>query len=253
MKTWVFAFVILLALIGVSSAETQIVAGAGPSTEIAELFFGEFNKHPEVAGTTFGVMPGSVKHSGGIKNSDIQLFGRTGRPLSAEERALGKSEIFLGRVPIGFAGGMEIGVKKLTDDQLKLIYTRKITNWKQVGGADTQIYLAGREPTEAVFSELKEQLPWFSDVKFDQTFKSDNDVDKFIESPAGRHAIIFGASTQFRDIQLIKIAGLSLGIRVGLVYDNKNKDNPLVGAARKYSESDHWRGILEKNGYFTAR
>lgn len=252
MKKWLVAVILIFAVVEASYAENQIVAGAGPSTGIAVLFFGEFNKRTDVAGTTFGVMPGSIKHNGGIKNSDVQLFGRTGRPLSAEERASGKSEILLGKVPIGFAGGLETGVKKLTEEQLKSIYTRKVTNWKQVGGSDAPIMLTGREATEAVFMELKEQLPWFPEVKYDQVFKSDNDVDKFIESPAGRYAIIFGARSQFRDIQLIKVEGVSLGIRVGLVYDNKNKDNPLVGAAKKYSASDEWKALLKKNGYFTA-
>ena len=246
---------LLLSLFALSTgyAESQIVAGAGPSEEIAKAFFDEFNKRPEAAGTTFNVMPGSIKHLGGLKNSDTQLFGRTGRPLSSDERDLGKDEIILGKIPVAIVGGNGTGVKVLNVDQLKSIFTKKVANWKQVGGSDALILLGGREPNEAVFKELKVQLPWFAEVTFDKVFKSDNDVDKFMLTPEANHAIIFGAKTQFHDTQIIKIEGVSLGSRVGLVYDNKNKNHPLVEAARKYSQSKEWQSILKNKGWDIAR
>ena len=39
----------------------------------------------------------------------------------------------------------ESGVKNLNKSQLKEIYAGNITNWKEVGGADDQIYVIGRE------------------------------------------------------------------------------------------------------------
>lgn len=234
-------------------ADTQIVAGAGPSTEIVQLFFNEFGKLPVAAGTRFTVMDASVKHAGGIKNSDIQLFGRTGRPLKDDEKALGKKEILLGRVKIAFAGGRETGVKSLNLQQLKAIFTRKVTNWNEVGGSNAPILLLGRERNEAVFSALREAYPWFNEVNFDQTFKTDDDLLKFLPGPSGRYAIVFGAQAQLPTDQLIAVAEMIAGLKVGLVYDVKNENHPLVKAAQQYSTSREWGNTLKQHGQLALR
>lgn len=254
MKIWVSLMSLMFLCVGgAPAAETQIVAGAGPSTELAQLFFSAFAARPEAAGTSFNVMPTSIKHAGGIKNSDVQLFGRTGRPLSAEEKAAGKREILLGRVAIGFATGLETGVKSLSLEQLRAIYERKISNWKQVGGSDAAIVLGGREANEAVYSELKDDFPWFRDVPFAQVFAKDDEVQKFIASPAGRHALVFGAVSQLPEKQLLKVDGFDGGIKVGLVYDIKNENHPLVKAASRFAASSDWRTLLKQNGQLALR
>lgn len=235
------------------AVDTQIVAGAGPSTEITELFFKEFGKLPVAAGTRFTVMTASVKHAGGLKNSDIQLFGRTGRPLKDDEKTLGKKEILLGRVKIAFAGGRETGVKSLNLQQLKAIFTRKITNWNEVGGSNAPILLFGRERNEAVFSALREAYPWFNAVSFDQTFKTDDELLKFLPGPSGRHAIVFGAEAQLPPDQLIAVAEMVAGLKVGLVYDVKNEDHPLVQAAQQYSASKEWGNTRKQHGQLALR
>lgn len=51
----------------------------------------------------------------------------------------------------------DAGVTKLTKDQVKEIYAGNITNWKQVGGPDRQIYAIAREQgsgTRDTFNEL---------------------------------------------------------------------------------------------------
>lgn len=237
----------------VSAGETQFVAGAGPSTEIVQLFFREFGKLPVAADTQFKVIEASVKHAGGIKNSDIQLFGRTGRPLKEEEKALGKKEILLGRVLIAFAGGREIGVKNLNMQQLKAILTRKITNWKEVGGNNAPILILGRDRSEAVLSALREEYPWFDEVSFDKIFKTDDEIMKFIPGPEGRHAIVFGAKSQLPSDQLIPVAEMNAGLKVGLVYDVKNENNPLVKAAQQFSNSKEWHNVLKQHGQLAIR
>ena len=249
-------FIVSLVSVGtfpVYAADTQIVAGAGPSTEITRIFFAEFSKLPMAANTRFTIMDASIKHAGGLKNSDVQLFGRTGRPLKDEEKALGKKEILLGRVKIAFAGGRETGVKSLTMQQLKAIFTRRITNWKEVGGNNAPILLLGRDQSEAVFSALREEYSWFNEVTFDQIFKTDDDLTKFIPGPSGRNAIAFGAQSQLPPDQLIKVAEMNAGLKVGLVYDVKNENNPLVNAAQQYSTSKEWRNVLTKNGQLALR
>lgn len=253
--------ILLLLICGLMSCEvvlaattdSQIVAGAGPSTEIVQLFFNEFGKLPVAAGTQFTVMAASVKHAGGLKNSDIQLFGRTGRPLKDDEKSIGKKEILLGRVKIAFASGRETGIKNLNVQQLKEIFTRKVTNWKDVGGSNAPILLLGRDQNEAVFSVLREEYPWFNEVNFDKTFKTDDELMKFIPGPEGRHAIAFGAQSQLPNDQLIAIAEMNAGLKIGLVYDVKNENHPLVKAAQQYSNSKEWRNVLKQQGQLALR
>ncbi len=49
-------------------------------------------------------------------------------------------------------------VEELTLQQLSDIYTAKITNWKEVGGADTEIKLYGRENSSGTYVYFKEAV-----------------------------------------------------------------------------------------------
>lgn len=49
-------------------------------------------------------------------------------------------------------------VKELTIDQLAQIYTGKVTNWSQVGGANAPIVLYGRENSSGTYEYFKEHV-----------------------------------------------------------------------------------------------
>lgn len=249
LQVWVVVLMLFCGVAASEAGDAQIIAGAGPSTGIVTLFFEGFSKLPEASDTNFTVMAGSVKHAGGLKNSETYLFGRTGRPLNEEEKASGKEEILLGRVQIGFAVGLEAGVKAISLDDLKKIYKRKIKNWKELGGADAPIVLLGREPTESAFMALKQDHAWFREVAFDQEFKKDDEVIKFLGSPLGRHALAFGIKSQLPAEQLLEVANLRSGLGVGLVFDRKNDADPLVKAAKQFAASKEWRKTMEAAGY----
>jgi len=239
----------LLLLSPALAAEKQVVAGAGPSTTVAELFFANFSLQPCCRGYEFVVPPMSTKHAGGIKNSNASLFGRTGRPLSEAERAGNKKEIFLAKVPISFATGDGSRVSTLSLEAIEKIFRGEIRNWRELGGPDIDIVTVGREPTEALFTELKEEYPFFRDAQFDVVFKKDDEVVDFLKSPIGQFAIAFGAKPNFADINTIQIKGRFLaGVRLGLVYDQSNENNPVVRAAGDYAASDEWRERVVQAG-----
>jgi len=48
-------------------------------------------------------------------------------------------------------------VEELTLEQLSDIYTAKITNWKELGGADAEIKLYGRENSSGTYVYFKEE------------------------------------------------------------------------------------------------
>ena len=231
--------------------ETIIVAGAGPSTKIVNLFFQNFSKQPVAKGYKFVVPQESVKHAGGIKHSFNNLFGRTGRPLNQAEKRYKRGEIFLAMMPITFASGRGVSVPLISLRELERIFRKDITNWKQVGGPDAEILTVGREPTEALFSELKRYYMFFRQAQFDTILNKDHEVIRLLESPQGKYAISFGAEANLEHLNLIHIKeDLNTGVRLGLVYDLKNEQHPLVQAVREYAQSDEWTNIVKGTGAY---
>lgn len=241
------ALIVLFMLVSgvVFAAEKQPVMGAGPSTEAVKLFFQNFSRTPVAQGYEFDVEERSIKHAGGIEASGKFLFGRTGRPLNSDEKGLGKKEILLALVPIGFIAGDRAGVRSISEKQLLDILARKITNWKEVGGADQKIVLAGREPSEAAFTVLKEAYPELAQLQFDQVLQRDHQVVNFIESPAGAYALSFGFKANFEARNLLEIKGFKAGSNCGLVYDAKNANHPVIKAAIDFARSNEWRKIAQ--------
>ena len=231
------------------ASDNQLIAGASTSTELVKLFVGGFSKKSGMPNTNISVMETSVTHTGGLRHSDSFLFGRSGRPLTKGELANGKREILLGRVPISFATGMETGVKGLPLAKVKDIFTRHVEHWKEVGGAETAVMTLGLVADDGVLTELKKAYPWFREVSFDLTFKTDEELVKYMGSPLGRHAITFGTRTQFRKSQLLVVPEVDLSLKVGLIYDQKNENHPLVQAAKKFSASREWKDLLASQGY----
>ena len=231
-----------------SQAGKQMIAGAGPSTKVVELFVKHFSKQPAVRHYQFMVPPRSVKHAGGIKASSTYVFGRTGRPLNAREKAMNKSEIVLARIPIAFATGEDAGVSSLTLEQVVALYQGKIRRWSEVGGSDSPVVLVGRESTEALFGVLKKVSPAFEKAKFDKVLKKDHQVVTLLKHAEGRGAIGFGAHPNFSDLNRLQVEGFSAGVAVGLVYDLKNQDHPLVHSAQSYVQTVQWHSAVRELG-----
>lgn len=249
---WVMAMAVALLCWGVGvvlAAEKQLVLGAGPSMEVSRFFFQNLGKLPVAQGYAFDVEERSIKHAGGIEASGKFLFGRTGRPLKAEEKALNKQEIILALVPIEFVVGEKTGVHSMTLKQLLDVFAQRITNWKELGGADQKIVIVGREPMEAGWTILREEYPEIAQVNFHQVLQRDHQVVNFMDSPAGAYAIAFGFRGNFVNKKLLDVKGFQVGSNCGLVYDTKNADHPLVKAAIEYARSDDWRKLAQQKGF----
>jgi phosphate transport system substrate-binding protein len=75
------------------------------------------------------------------------------RPLNEQDHAKFKSINFIshqiGEDAVALIVSKDVwdgGVKSITKDQMKMIYERQITNWKQVGGPDQRIAFFNKEP-----------------------------------------------------------------------------------------------------------
>ena len=100
-----------------------------------------------------------VGSSAGIKDTinGVAELGMSSRDLKDEEKSSGVSGTAIAYDGIAVIVNTENKVKNLTLDQLKDIYTGKITNWKDVGGENGQIVVVSREDgsgTRDAFQEI---------------------------------------------------------------------------------------------------
>ena len=88
-----------------------------------------------------------VGSSSGITNTidGISQIGMSSRDLKGEEKSKGLEEHQIAIDGIAVITNTANDVDDLTIDQIKDIYTGKITNWKEVGGKDSKIVVVSRE------------------------------------------------------------------------------------------------------------
>lgn len=228
------------------------IAGAGPSTKVVELLAREFCAvNP---GYSISVPPLSIKHDGGLDwvAGKGMLFGRTGRPMSDQDRSkYGMlAEIPIAKIKIAFAVNKDLSVSKLSQEQLKGIYSGKIANWKEVGGPDRSIMLLGRQRSESVFGVLIRCLPYMADASFAKIYDKDPEIIKGVMDVPG--AIGFSSKTEFEGkekLRVLEIEGFTEGLQVALVYDRKNEDAPTVKAVREFIKGQKWNQILSANDF----
>lgn len=128
-----------------ASKETATISvsgstSVGPSMEkIAERF--------EKANEGVSVEIQQIGSSAGIKNAidGVSEIGMASRDLKEEEKSAGLQETKIAIDGIAVITNKNNPVKNLTTDQVKDIYTGKITNWKEVGGNDAPIVVVSRE------------------------------------------------------------------------------------------------------------
>ncbi len=100
-----------------------------------------------------------IGSSAGIKNAieGVSELGMASRDLKDEEKASGIKEEKIAIDAIALILNKNNEVKDLTPEQIKGIYTGKITNWKEVGGKDAPIVVVSREDgsgTRGAFEEI---------------------------------------------------------------------------------------------------
>ena len=158
-----FALVILLltAVFGagcISTEDTETISIAGSTTvlPVAQAAAEEYmNQHSnadiQVSGGGSGV--GATSVIGGT--ADIGMLSRDLKASEKEGNTL--KEFVVGKDGIALVGHPSNTVSDLSLEQVKAIYQGTITNWKEVGGADSEIVLIGRDSssgTREFFTEF---------------------------------------------------------------------------------------------------
>lgn len=120
---------------------------------LGEVFM---EKYPDVTVTAEFVGSGAGIEA--VNNGTAQI-GNSSRNLKAAEKEAGAVENIVAIDGIAVCVDPENAVTGLTKEQLTNIYNGTITNWSEVGGANTPIVVVGREAgsgTRGAFEELLE-------------------------------------------------------------------------------------------------
>jgi phosphate transport system substrate-binding protein len=103
-------------------------------------------------------VPGSGKGIDALLAGKANLAGAS-RPIKAEEKAKGLVGTVIGFDAVAVFVNVDNPVEKLSKEQLKGIFTGKITNWREVGGKDAPIAVnteiqGAKRATMEMFNEL---------------------------------------------------------------------------------------------------
>ena len=112
-------------------------------------------------------------------------IGDVSRALTDEEKAGGLVENIVALDGIAVVTDTANTATNLTTQQLKEIYTGKITNWSEVGGADQNIVVIGRESGSGTRDAFEEILDIADQCQLAQTLNETGAVAAAVQSTPG--------------------------------------------------------------------
>lgn len=238
--------------------ETVTISG---STSVGSLIEKEAEKFKK-ENTGINVEINQIGSSAGIKdaiNGTVEI-GMSSRDLKEEEIAEGLVE-----VEVAFDGMAVITSKNNKIDSLKLsdvkdIYTGKITNWKDVGGEDSQIVVVSREDGSGTRDAFQEIVGYTSEELYKESIIGDGSGNIKTTVAGNNHAIGFISFEYIDDsvnaVKIDDIAPIAENVKNGeyklsrpflLVYKEENlkeNGNKLID----FILSKEGQNIVEESG-----
>ena len=135
-------------------------------------------------------------------------IGLSSRALKDEEKAAGLTETVLCYDGIAVIVNPENTVEDLTLEQIAAIYTGEIKNWSEVGGADAEIVLIGREAGSGTRSGFEEIVEVKDKCQYRQELSSTGDVITTVAQNPG--AIGYASLASVKDtVKAVKVGGVT--------------------------------------------
>src|SRR6516162_7691759 len=126
-----------------AQTRTLEVVGTGDGIDLLRAVAASFNEQDKAVRIE---VPASIGSGGGIAavGSGKAILGRVARRLTEAETASGIVYKAIARLPSAFIVHPSCGVSAVTSDQLVAIYSGRLVNWKELGGADMRIRVVRR-------------------------------------------------------------------------------------------------------------
>lgn len=263
--------ILILSTVSLSSyANTDVTlswVGCGISkkayvTDLALAFEKKTNIHIDIQGG------GATKGIRKVMTGDADLGGSCRYRLPEDPR-----EASTGLEPVAWDALAVITDKQnpvdsLTLDQVRDIYTGKITNWKEVNGPDEKIILltrkskysgVGRTLRKLIFSNFDQE------IASTKSFKSSGPLEKAIITTPYSIGITGISSARLRDVKLLKLDDASPSfenVKSGkyqlyrplyITYNPSSKKLAEIKQFIRFCHSREGREIMKKNGTLPYR
>ncbi|SCI20643.1 Phosphate-binding protein pstS precursor [uncultured Clostridium sp.] len=243
---------------GSSSSSKVTVSGStsvgSPMEKLAEAFE-EKNEGIKVEVQQLG-------SSAGIKNAieGVSEIGMSSRDLKDEEKSSGLKETIIATDGIAVITNSANNVTDLTLDQVRDIYTGKITNWKDVGGNDAPIVVVSREDGSGTRDGFQEKVGFESEELVSDATISDGsgNIKSTVE---GNENAIGYISFGYVDekVNSVKIDGVEINhetianneyvIARPFILVNKDGISDNAQSLIDFILSDEGQSILEEKGF----
>ncbi len=147
----------------VAQQSTIEVVGTGDGMDVLRALATAFNAQKQAAEIQ---IPPSIGSGGGIAavGSGKSVLGRVARKLTESEIASGLVYKPIANLPSALFVNSSAGVKAITSKQLTDIFNGKITNWKDVGGADLRVRVVRREDADSTLTVLRASMPGWKEL-----------------------------------------------------------------------------------------
>ncbi|MGO5113879.1 phosphate ABC transporter substrate-binding protein [Candidatus Avoscillospira sp. LCP25S3_F1] len=142
-----------------------------------------------------------------VLNETVDI-GLSSRALKDEEKTNGAVEHIVALDGVAIVVNPANTVTDLTVDQIAQIYKGEITNWSEVGGADQEIAVLGREDGSGTRSAFEEIVGVDGECKYTNEYSSTGDVIGQVASNPG--AIGYASLSAVDDtVSAVKVDGVA--------------------------------------------
>jgi phosphate transport system substrate-binding protein len=257
-NAWIICSLALALLVtpaGADAIDLQIV-GTGDGVDLLRALGSDFMQK----GKSIRVeIPPSIGSGGGIAavGADKAVLGRVARELTVSEISSGIIYRPIARLPSAFFVHPGVGVTALTSDQLRNIYSGRVTNWSEVGGANLRIRVVRREDSDSTLTVLRKMMPGWKDLEITEKSKTATTTQDAIETVRDVvGAVGFGpySANLEPSVSVLKINGhhpldaaYPSSVELALIY----KDGTITPAAREfvnYANSAKARAVISHMG-----
>ncbi len=192
-------------------------------------------------------------------------IGDVSRALTDEEKAGGLVENIVALDGIAVVTDTANTATNLTTQQLKDIYTGKITNWSEVGGADQNIVVIGRESGSGTRDAFEEILDIADQCQLAQTLNETGAVAAAVQSTPGAIGYISldALNDKVKALQLDGVAPSEETVKDGsytlqrpFVMATKgeiSKQSAQVQAVFEFINSDAGQEVISSVGLVSAK
>lgn len=261
MRRSIFGLAVSLGMVffhtgGVVAGSGLNVVGTGDGLEmLREIGDGFSAQHPEVDLS----IPPSIGSGGGIAavSSGAERLGRVARPLKESEVASGLVYLPIAKIPSAVFTHPSTGVSSLSSEDLVKLYSGKITNWSELGGADLRVKLVRREDADSTLQVLRASMPGWKDLKFAARSKTAVTTQDAINTAMDvEGAIAFGPYSQPLEtgLSVLKIDGhhptdeaYPSAVTLALIYKEGTLDGEME-AFVDFSRSHEAHALIENYG-----